>query len=514
MNKPFQEIIVLGGGTAGWLSACILASQLSKRDNENYHVTVIESPDIPTVGVGEGTVPTMRQTLKMIGVSETDFIRECDVTFKQSIKFVDWLYNPNQGQPDSYHHLFNYPYIQGRDLTAHWLANTRQVPYAQALSEQALLCDLGLSPKKITHKEFQGAAEYAYHLDAGKFGAFLAKHGENNLNIRRVSATIEEVELDEHGNISVLISNTGKRFSGDLFIDCSGFSARLIDKALQVDFVSKSHQLLVDTAIAMQVPYSNPDIEIPPYTIATAKEAGWIWDIGLTERKGVGYVYSSTHTSHQQAEQTLREYIGEGSDELVARRIPMAIGHREHFWHKNCVAIGLSAGFVEPLEATALLIVEASAKLLAEKIPNHQQGLSYAQTTYNRITRYAWERVIDFIKLHYFLSQRTDTAFWRDNVDPKTAPESLLEKLAYWQHNVPTASDFFSQYEVFQLENYLYVLYGMNYNTEIATECLPFQQQALQDFTLIQQRAAVLAEQLPKHRQLIEKIKHYGLSKI
>jgi tryptophan halogenase len=516
MSSPIKNIAIVGGGTAGWLTACILAKQLNNASDLTTTITLIESADIPPVGVGEGTVPTMRQTLKMIGVNEADFIRQCDVTFKQSIKFVDWLHAPQPGIQHSYHHLFNYPHTPGFDLTPYWLLGESQTSYAKHVSFQESLCDLHLSPKRITDKEYAGTLEYAYHLDAGKFSKFLAKHGCNNLGVHHQIVTIAEVILAADGSIEKLRGQEGELISADFFVDCSGFSSRLLGEALKVGFVSKGQQLLVDNAIAMQVPYGHEDNELPPYTIATAQEAGWIWDIGLTTRRGVGYVYSSAHTSHDQAETILRNYVGAKSIDLAARRIPMAVGYREKFWHKNCVAIGLAAGFVEPLEATALLIIEGAAKLLAEKLPTTCSGLVYAEKSFNDISRQAWDKVIDFIKLHYYLSKRRDNDFWRDNVDPDTAPDSLLEKLDYWRFNLPTESDFPSKFEVFQLENYQYVLYGMDFFTDLQpiSHRYPHIDIANKAAKSIQQYGLQMQKNLPSHQQIINKIKQYGISKI
>jgi len=516
MNSPIKNIAIVGGGTAGWLTACILAKQLNNANDVTTTITLIESADIPPVGVGEGTVPTMRQTLSMIGVNETEFIRECDVTFKQSIKFVDWLHTPKAGEPQSYHHLFNYPHTPGFDLTPYWLLNKCDENYASNVSFQEAICDLHLSPKRITDKEYVGALEYAYHLDAGKFSKFLAKHGCNNLGINHQILTVKDVVIASDGSIEKLLAKDGQVVNADFFVDCSGFSSRLMGEALKVGFVSKGHQLLVDNAIAMQVPYMDENKEIPPYTISTAQEAGWTWDIGLTQRRGVGYVYSSNHTSHDKAEEILRNYVGDESIDLTARRIPMKIGYREKFWHKNCVAIGLSAGFVEPLEATALLIIEATAKLLAEKLPTSTGGMVYAEKSFNDISRHAWDKVIDFIKLHYFLSKRSDNQFWLDNVNPETAPDSLLEKLDYWRYNLPSQSDFSSKYEVFQLENYQYVLYGMDFKTDLSqiSQRYPHNELAKKEIKRMQQHALQAQKSLQSHRSIINKIKQYGISKI
>lgn len=516
MNSSIKNIVIVGGGTAGWLTACILAKQLNIVNDKSTTVTLIESKDIPPVGVGEGTVPTMRQTLRMIGINEAEFIQECDVTFKQSIKFVDWLYSPSAGNHHSYHHLFNYPHSPGFDLTPYWLLNKSFDSYASNVSFQEMICDLHLSPKRIIDKEYSGLLEYAYHLDAGKFSKFLAKHGCKKLGINHQILTIDDVILFPDGSIEKLLAKEGEIVSADFFVDCSGFSSRLMGEALNVDFVSKGHQLLVDNAIAMQVPYADEKKEIPPYTISTAQEAGWTWDIGLTKRRGVGYVYSSNHTSHERAEEILRDYVGDESVDLSARRIPMNVGYREKFWHKNCVAIGLSAGFVEPLEATALLIIEATAKLLAEKLPTTSNGMAYAEKSFNDISRHAWDKVIDFIKLHYFLSKRSDNDFWLDNVNPETAPESLLEKLDYWRYNLPSQSDFASKYEVFQLENYQYVLYGMNFTTDLSqiSQRYPHNELAIKEINRMQQHALQAQKNLHSHREIINKIKQYGISKI
>lgn len=517
MSSTIESIVVVGGGTAGWLSACILAKKLNCKANGKLTITLIDSPDIPSIGVGEGTVPTMRETLKLIGVSESDFIKACDVTFKQSIRFDNWLHNPTKSNAiiHSYHHLFNFPHTPQFDLTPYWLLGTKETNFSDSVSYQGVACDNQLGPKKITNKEYQAPLEYAYHLDAAKFSKFLAEHGTAHLGIKHIQATIDDVQLSADGAIKSVVMGE-QHLEGDFFIDCSGFSSTLLGNALNVDFIDKGDQLLVDTALAMQVPYHDHTKEIPPYTIATAQEAGWTWDIGLSERRGVGYVYSSKHTTDEQAEKVLRNYIGDESIGLSARKINMRVGYRERFWQKNCVAIGLSAGFVEPLEATALLIVEASAKLLAEKLPSNSLEMSYAQQSFNKITRYAWDRVIDFIKLHYYLSQRTDSQFWLDTTNKNTVPQSLLEKLEHWKSHAPCPSDFFSKYEVFQLENYQYVLYGMEYSTDIKSieAQFPYKLQAQQEMDNIAGQAQKIKQQLGSHRELIEKIKAFGLSKI
>lgn len=518
MTDFIKKVVIVGGGTAGWLTANILASQLSQKGNaQGIDVCLVESPTIPTIGVGEGTVPTMRQTLKMIGLSETEFVRECDATFKQSINFVDWLHKPQNGNHHTYQHLFHYPAMPGFDLTPYWLLNDElKMKFEDLVSAQGKACHQGLAPKKITHKEYDGIFDYAYHLDAAKFATLLTKHGIEKHGIRHILANVTGVNQHNNGDICSVDTDCAGRIEGDLFIDCTGFACLLLGKTLGVEFEDKKDILFVDNAVTMQVPYVDEEAPIPSHTISTAQEAGWTWDIGLTQRRGVGYVYSSQYTTHDRAEQVLRDYIGPAAESLNCRQIPMRIGYRKAFWRNNCVAIGLSAGFLEPLEATAILLIEATAKLLVEQFPTNKQCMLYSAKRLNETVRYGWDRVIDFIKLHYYLSRRTDTQFWLDNTHPNSAPDSLLERLEAWRYRVPSESDFFSKYEVFQLENYQYVLYGMDFKTELShAQQHYFKQAQAQDFyQRFSKHQLSLLKSLPQHRELIKQINTYGMKSI
>ena len=273
--------------------------------------------------------------------------------------------------------------------------------------------------------------------------------------------------------------------------------------------------LFADFALAAQIPYADAETAIPSYTLSTAKEAGWIWDIGLTSRRGTGYVYSSQHTTHERAEEVLRHYLGDTRCEIACRKISMRVGYREKFWVKNCAAIGLAQGFVEPLEATGLLVYDATARMLADLFPARAEEMPWAAQQFNERTRNAWDKVIDFVKLHYFISKRDDTDFWRDNRDPVTASARLIALLESWRYQLPTDYDFSSRMEIFNLENYLYVLYGMNYPTDLSARA-----ERYTDITraekLVQEihRAALEnTNELLPHRELIDRIKRYGLQK-
>jgi len=517
-ENAIKNIVIVGGGTAGWLAANHLAKNLITDKADSVSVTLVESPNIPTIGVGEGTVPMMRQSLQQLGISETEFILECDATFKQGIKFVNWTHNPIAGQPNYYHHIFDYPQTSEVDLTAYWLKNIQAqgISYVDALSIQGKICDLGLAPKLITTPEFQGAAAYGYHLDAIKFSALLARNATSKLGVKHIQADVLDITQHENGEIRSIITQESGEISADFFVDCTGFKSLLLGEKLKVPFKDKSDTLFVDHAVAIQVPYEQEDAPIASHTISTALSSGWVWDIGLKERRGVGHVYSSNYISHDQAEQELRDYLGPVADGVNSRLIPMKIGYREKFWHKNCVAIGLSQGFVEPLEATGLLVFDATAKMLAEQFPSSKVDMPLIANQFNQRVQTSWDNVIDFVKAHYCLSKRDDSQFWLDNREESSIPDSLKERLARWQHQPPSPYDFSSKFEIFNLENYQYILYGMSFDSHLEH----FQQRLTQDerankaFNDIAKQTEMALNKLPKHRDLIDKIYQYGLQKI
>lgn len=511
-----RSVLIVGGGTAGWLAACHLAKKLGSQRADGVKVTLLESAEIPTIGVGEGTVPAMRQSLQYLGISETEFIQCCDVTFKQSIKFVDWLTGPNSSTPDYYHHIFDYPDLQRMDLTPYWLQGALgDLSYADAVSVQSRLADAGFAPKTMLHGEFQGLTSYAYHLDAAKFAALLTRHATKTLGVSHLLGTVQQVQRGNEGTIAAVHTAEHGTLTADLYIDCTGFRSLLLGDALQVPFIRKNDVLFCDKALALQVPYDDPSQPIPCFTIATAKPAGWIWDIGLTERRGTGYVFSSGFTSPEQAHDELMAYLPPSAQSLTPRLIDMNIGYRERFWQGNCVALGLSQGFVEPLEATGLLVYDATARMLAESFPHHMDAMPLLAQRFNQRVRHTWDRVIDFIKLHYLLSQRSDSEFWLANRQESSCPASLLDNLALWRYQVPTAYDFHSKLEIFNLENYLYVLYGMRFPTQAPDASrTPQRPQAQQLSRFYADKALQLQRELVPHRQLLERIRRYGLQAV
>lgn len=480
-------------------------------------ITLIESRQQPPIGVGEGTWPTIRTTLKQIGITETAFLRECDASFKQGSQFVQWV---DGSAADSYWHPFTLPagYID-RDIAPYWLELPQRQPFAHSVCFQPELCANGQAPKQITTPEYAGLANYAYHLDAGKFAPLLEKHCVEKLGVKHVCDEIVRVESEPSGYITALVTHSGNRLAGDLFIDCSGFASLLIGKHFGVPFVSQKDVLFVDKAWAVQVPYRDENARIGSATVATAQSAGWVWDIGLTSRRGVGYAYSSSHRSDQDALAELQSYLSTRDDalaELSFRNIAIRSGYRREYWVQNCVAVGLSAGFLEPLEASAIVMIELSAKSIANLLPSSRDVMQHAARVFNETFRYRWERIVDFLKLHYVLSRRTGSPFWTENRRAASIPDSLRAGLDYWRYHSPWHDDFLHREEIFSAASYQYILYGMGFPTESASWLLSDSDRnlALESMRETAARAKALAAALPTNRDLLNRVRQYGLQKI
>jgi len=505
-----RRIVIVGGGSAGWLTAGLLAAA---QQGTPVQISVIESPDVPAIGVGEGTWPSMRDTLRRIGVSETEFIRQCDASFKQGSRFNGWV---NGRADDVYFHPFVMPQGWGEvDLPNAWQTQHPEVPFADLVSYQPHLCVQGCAPKQTVTPEYAAVANYGYHLDAGKFGLFLRAHCTEKLGVRYLADHVLAINSHPDGDIASLQTAANGALEGDLFIDCTGMQSLLLGKHYQVPLVSQQHVLFNDTALAIQVPYPDAHTPIAAQTSATAQSAGWIWDIGLPTRRGVGHVYARAYQSDDEAEATLRQYIratGGPADAGAVRQIKFEPGYRQRFWQRNCVAIGLSAGFIEPLEASALALVEMSATMLADELPASRAAMDIVAARFNETFSYRWERVIDFLKLHYVLSQRRDSAYWRDQ--QSTIPARLHDLLTLWQHRAPTRNDFPRIEEVFPTASYQYILYGMGFRSTFRPAAP--QQAALADGYF--REAASLTRRmlaaLPDNRSLLAHIRQHGLQAI
>lgn len=505
-----KSVLVVGGGTAGWITAAYLARTLGARAVDGIRITLVESPEIAAVGVGEGTFPTIRKTLRRIGLAEAAVIRECQASFKQGAKFVHWRGPPGSGVADHYLHSFQVAQEpNGLDLLPYWLLGVAgsDSNWDEVNTPQKLVADASRAPKLITHPDYEAPLNYAYHFDAAALAVCLRKQAVDS-GVQHIADTVEAVNLAVDGSIRSVKTRANGELTADLFIDCTGFRAQLIGAALGVPYRSCRSVLFCDTALTLQVPYERPDARVASYTIATAHEAGWIWEIGLAHRRGVGNVYSSAHTSDERAEEALRAYLGASANGLTPRKIRFDAGYREINWHKNCVAIGLSSGFFEPLEATGIIFIEVAAVMLTTLFP-WGGDLEIAAKQFNEIMRRRYERARDFIKLHYCISERRDSQFWRDNVDAASVPDSLQELLRTWRHRPPSSIDIDQNVDIFKEASWQYVLYGMGYKTDLRPRAgvLRYYNEARAAFAEIRRQAEFACRTLPTNHELITAVR-------
>ena len=505
-NSPaIQSVVIMGGGAAGWLTAAILAASDAVKARK-IRLTLIESPEVGILGVGEGTWPTMRDTLRKIGLDEATVLRQCDASFKQGTRFNQWRHT---GADDTYYHPFELPAGMFEcDPMAWWAHHREQGSFAEMFTAHPQLSQAAKAPKQPQTPDYAAVANYGYHLDAHKFANLLKQHCQQHLGVELVTMHVSRIVSNNTGCIQALAGDE-QTIAGDLFIDCSGFSAQLIGKHFQVDLLKQHSVLPNDSALAVQARYVNNETPIASNTHSTAHANGWLWDIALPHRKGVGCVYSSQYCDDATAKATLLDYLARDTatapvDEGSIRKLSFTPGYRMMPWVKNCVAIGGSAGFLEPLEASALVMIELAAGKLAAQFPTSHSDLAPLARQYNPSMVAKWQRIIDFLKLHYVLSERRDSPYWCAVSQLSSASEQLNDWLSLWHHRTPSLHDFCYQDEIFPLASYWFVLSGMNFIPKHAA--LPASQ-AQAWVQKNRQRSRQLLAGLPGNRQLIDHIK-------
>jgi tryptophan 7-halogenase len=400
-DRAIRSIIIVGGGSAGWMAAAALSNSLS----EGCDITLIESEDIGTVGVGEATIPPIKTFNQSLGIDEREFVRRTMGSFKLGIQFVDWAKLGN-----SYFHPFG-TYGRPFDMLPvhqHWLHHRGE---AGPLDDHCMAWaarTYPVLPPSPDQRSVLSTHEYAYHFDAGLYAAFLRAYSEER-GVTRVEGKVAEVTLDgETGHVASVTMDDGRVLAADLFVDCSGFRGLLIEGALKTGYEEWTHWLPCDRAMAVPCA-STPDFT--PYTRSTAREAGWQWRIPLQHRTGNGYVYSSQQISDDRAAETLLANL-DGKALADPRPLRFTTGMRRKFWNKNVVAIGLASGFMEPLESTSIHLIQAGIAKLLALFPDRDFDPMVVEE-YNRIATNEYERIRDFLILHYKLTTRDDAELWR-----------------------------------------------------------------------------------------------------
>lgn len=416
--------VVLGGGSAGWITACLLHKAWGERGGS---VTVVESPEIGIIGVGEGSTPQLKAFFDHLEIDETEWMPACDATFKLGIRFTGW--SEREGF-DSYFHPFPGPVdLHSEPAFLHNCALARRGFDVSAHPDDWFLATLLAKQGKLpeTPDNFPFAPSYGYHFDAYKLGAFL-RDWATARGVVHKPLKVDEVQLASDGDVAALLCDNGDRLEGDIFVDCSGFRSMIAQQALGEPFLPFADNLFNDSAVVM--PTERP-ADFKPQTEAVAMKAGWRWSIPLTTRVGNGYVYSSQYISDEEAEAELRAAIGMEDSEQPARFLKMKVGRVENSWTRNCLATGLSQGFIEPLEATALHIVIATA---LDFIQAQEAGNFTAQhrDTFNAGTARRYEGIRDYVVAHYRMNQRTDTQYWQDNAANQNLSDGLKAMMTAW----------------------------------------------------------------------------------
>lgn len=419
-KRSLESLCIVGGGTAGWMAASLLSSALQ---GSNIKITVIESPDIATIGVGESTVPTIMDFLKTCRIDLRDFMQATSATFKLGIQFENWLSPGNR-----FFHPFGHvgQSLQGFDFYQLWLkaAKTDKATRWLDHSPCAVMSENNrfLLRQPMQKNWVLNSHSNALHLDAVLTARYLRELSLER-GVTRVEATVNNIRLNEQGFIDSLALDDGFSISSDFFIDCTGFKALLIEGALNIGYEDWSHFLPCNRAVTIQTESVGA---LTPYTRATARDAGWTWKIPLQHRTGNGYVYSSEHCSDEDATKVLLAVV-EGKPLNEPRVIPFSTGRRKKILHKNCLSLGLSSGFLEPLESTAIHLIHKTLVHFIRYFPDKDFS-SIPELAFNKKINIDYQEVRDFIILHYCTSQRRDSDFWRSRATMEI-PESLREKL-------------------------------------------------------------------------------------
>ena len=510
MSNRVQHVTIVGGGTAGWLAAAILNAGLNRRgEEEDVRITVIQSPNIPTVGVGEATTISMSLTLNQLGLDERDFLKQCNGSFKCAVKFSNWNHDAN-GDPLTFWHPFSRQgYLFGYNATYHYNKARKQgpqPPFGEAAFPAIPAIKNCQAPRTYDSKDYEGLFPYAYHMDAALFANYMTMYATNT-GVEHVRDDVMSVNLDERGYVKSLTLKERGEWPIELVIDCTGFKGLIIKEALGEPFEPYAQHLLCDKALAVQIPYGESD-KIESYTTSTGMNAGWSWRVPLYSRLGTGYVFSSAFATDDEAISEFRQYLNLPEDHPDPRVIPMRIGRSRRSWVKNCVAVGLAGGFIEPLESTSIHFTQMALRWLLEYFPDRAITPAFSEH-YNKVTLRLYDEIRDFIVFHYATSNRTDTPFWLAAREEQRIPESLRSKLELWKVKLPGALECNNPFSLFESWNYIDVLMGKGWydDVEFPSEAAISVDDYLKAAEGMKEQSRRISSTAPDHRELLTQIR-------
>ena len=496
--QPIRDIVIVGGGTSGWMSAAMMSRVLKPAD---CRITVVEPPGPRGIGVGEASIPSLVSLLKSLDADEAEMMQRCEATYKLGIQFTDWVLPAHNNW-----HPFGVcgAKIDGRDLFPFWLAEKKrsglQSPY-HAYSLHWAASRAGKSPHSFTTPSpITQTQSYAFHFNAQALAGWLRDLALAS-GVREVAGSVANAVLGEDGNMTSIVLSSGEVIRGDFFVDCSGFSSVLMHKALNDPFQDWGDHLLCDRAVAFKIPGKRI---IPPYTKSQAMPAGWTWHIPLANHVGLGYVYSSRFVSDDEAWSQLQEATSDIADtSVIPRFLKMRVGRQSHFWNRNVLAVGLSAGFLEPLESSGIHLSQIGIELFLKNFPHGANWLPQ-RDHYNARMASIYDEVRDFVQMHYWLSQRTDTPFWIAARDARLS--SALKRRLELYDDAGTLD--LLQPEAFPESSYYHLLTGSGRlprrASALALSVDPAQIQTI--LSAIQQQNKQALRDLPLHEELLNRI--------
>jgi flavin-dependent dehydrogenase len=508
-----DQVVIVGGGTAGWMTATYMKAAFG----ESVSITVVESAKIGTIGVGEATFSTVRHFFDFLGLDEREWMPKCSASYKLAIRFENWR-KPGH---HFYHPFERLPVAEGFTLADWWLQFGATDEFDRSCYLTPWLCEAKRSPRMLdgslfaaevdeslgrsTLEEQRAQFPYAYHFDASLMADYLAGYGAAR-GIRHVVDDVLEVGQDVRGWITHVTTREHGEISGDLFIDCTGFRGLLINKTLGERFESFADVLPNNRAVALRVPRDPGKDDMDPCTTATAMDAGWIWTIPLYGRNGNGYVYSDEYCTPEEAERTLRAKVAPGQDDLEANHIRMRIGRNERSWVKNCVAIGLSSGFVEPLESTGIFFIQHGIEQLVKHFPDKSWDPVLAHA-YNERVAHVVDGVKEFLVLHYRATCRADTPYWRATKQ-RAIPDGLAGRLEYASTRLLDDESIYPYYHGFEMYSWNTMLLGLGHRPAAPRPALAHMDErtARDEMRRVRQTAERLVTKLPSCREYLNTI--------